>query len=199
MTLGSFRPVEPGPTDTELGELREIVRQRSFRFGRYTLSSGAESDIYFNMKPTMMVARGAHLAAAELLAIALQTKADYVGGLEMGAVPVIGSLASLSSVQGTPVNTIFVRKQPKAHGTKDVIEGLGPNDDLTGKVVLVIDDVATSGKSILKALEAVRAAGGIVRDAACLVDRDEGATAMLAEHGVTLHSVLHASDFVERV
>ncbi|TJV12581.1 MAG: orotate phosphoribosyltransferase, partial [Mesorhizobium sp.] len=82
--------------------------------------------------------------------------------------------------------------------TRDAIEGLGPKEDLEGKVVLIVDDVATSGKSILKAIEEVRRVGGIVGDAACLVDRDEGATALLAQHGVTLHSVLHASEFVER-
>ncbi|MER9214349.1 orotate phosphoribosyltransferase [Mesorhizobium sp. M0663] len=194
--LAKFRPVDSGQHDKD--ELREIVRERSFRFGRYTLSSGIESDIYFNMKPTMMVARGAQLAALEFLKIVEQTKAEYVGGLEMGAVPVIGSMAAVSSVMNKPINTIFVRKAPKAHGTRDVIEGLGPKEDLKGRVVLIVDDVATSGKSILKAIEEVRHVGGIVRDAACLVDRDEGATALLAQHGVALHSVLHASEFVER-
>ncbi|MCF6120319.1 MAG: orotate phosphoribosyltransferase [Mesorhizobium sp.] len=194
--LAKFRPVDSSQHDKD--ELREIVRERSFRSGRYTLSSGIESDIYFNMKPTMMMARGAQLAALEFLKIAEQVKAEYVGGLEMGAVPVIGSMAAVSSAMNKPINTIFVRKTPKSHGTRDAIEGLGPKEDLEGKVVLIVDDVATSGKSILKAIEEVRRVGGIVGDAACLVDRDEGATALLAQHGVTLHSVLHASEFVER-
>ncbi|TIR46632.1 MAG: orotate phosphoribosyltransferase, partial [Mesorhizobium sp.] len=68
--LAKFRPVDSSQHDKD--ELREIVRERSFRSGRYTLSSGIESDIYFNMKPTMMMARGAQLAALEFLKIAEQ-------------------------------------------------------------------------------------------------------------------------------
>ncbi|MEQ1902437.1 MAG: orotate phosphoribosyltransferase [Devosia sp.] len=178
-------------------ELFEIVRERSFRYGLFTLSSGKESHLYFNMKPTMMSPRGAELAARAFLSIAQEVGAEYVGGLEMGAVPVIGSMAAISSADKRPLKTVFVRKQAKAHGTRDVIEGLGPNETLENRSVLIVDDVATSGKSILKAIEEVRAVGGLVSHAACLVNRDEGGQELLAEHGVTLHSVLHARDFVD--
>jgi orotate phosphoribosyltransferase len=116
----------------------------------------------------------------------------------MGAVPVIGSMAAISSAQGMPVKTTFVRKRAKEHGTKDVIEGLGPNESLQGKKVIVVDDVATSGRSILIAIEEVRKAGGIVEFAACLVNREEGGPELLADHGVELHSVFTAADFVGR-
>jgi orotate phosphoribosyltransferase len=183
-------------TDAERAELVEIVRARSFRYGRFTLASGRESDLYFNMKPTMMHARGAALSARALIAIARPLGVAYVGGLEMGAVPVIGSLAALSVVEGAPIDTIFVRKAAKEHGTRQLVEGLGPDESLDGKAVLVIDDVATTGGSTLKAIEAIRAAGGIVTDAACLLDRGEGGAELLSEHGVTLHAVLRAAEFV---
>jgi orotate phosphoribosyltransferase len=77
----------------------------------------------------------------------------------MGAVPIIGSMAALSSADGNPLKTTFVRKRAKEHGTRDVIEGLGPDERLEGKTVLVVDDVATSGKSILQAIEEIRKAG----------------------------------------
>jgi len=195
VALAKLRPVESNHQERD--ELRELVRVRSYRYGRYTLSSGLESNIYFNMKPTMLFARGAHLAAREFLAMADSLQTSWVGGLEMGAVPVIGTMVGLSAEYGAPINAVFVRKAPKTHGTKEVVEGLAPDESLAGNRVLVIDDVATSGKSILKAVDAIRAVGGIVAHAACIVDRDEGATRFLADHGVMLHSILHASEFLK--
>lgn len=177
------------------GELLELVRVRSFRRGAFTLASGRTSSLYFNMKPTMMAARGAELCAMALLDIVAALRPRFVGGLEMGAVPVIASLAALSSREGRPVATLFVRKAVKGHGTRDLIEGLGPDDELAGAPVLVVDDVATSGGSILQAVVAIRAAGGVVTDAACLLNRNEGGDELLAAEGVRLHSVLEATQF----
>lgn len=176
-------------------ELRELIRSRSFRLGSFTLSSGAESDLYFNLKPTMMDPRGANLSARAFLARIIEERVDYVGGLEMGAVPIIAGVAAISDVDGTPVKTFFVRKQAKQHGTKDVIEGLGPLDTLSGKRVLIADDVATTGGSMLKAIRETREAGAIVDVAMVLVDREEGAKGFLRDNGVRLLSVFKASEF----
>ena len=175
-------------------ELLEIIRKRSFRTGEFTLASGAKSNLYFNLKPTMMDPRGARLCAEAFLA-RLPEGTDYVGGLEMGAVPIIAALAAISDIQGKPVKTIFVRKAPKSHGTQDVIEGLGPDETLNGKHVVMVDDVATSGGSMWKSIEAVRAAGAVVDLAMSVVDRQEGASEFLAERGVRLEAVLKAGDF----
>ena len=176
-------------------ELADLIRTRSFRRGRFTLASGAESDLYFNLKPTMMSPRGALLAARSFLDIIHEERADIVGGLEMGAVPIIGALAAVGESEGRPVRTFFVRKAPKAHGTKETIEGLGPEESLDGQRAMVLDDVATSGGSIMKAIEAARAAGAVVDAALVLVDREEGATEFLAQQGVGLRSVFRARDF----
>lgn len=176
-------------------ELRELIRARSFRLGKFTLVSGAESDLYFNLKPTMMDPRGAHLSARAFLARIAPEQVDYVGGLEMGAVPVIASVAAISDADGTPVKTFFVRKEAKKHGTRDVIEGLGPDESLEGARVLIADDVATTGGSIMKAVEAARGAGATVDIALVLVDRQEGAEESLREHGVRLLSVFKGGEF----
>ena len=176
-------------------ELLEIIRERSFRSGRFTLASGKESTLYFNLKPTMMTPRGAHLSARAFLARVDAETVDFVGGLEMGAVPVIAALAALSDVEGRPVKTFFTRKAAKAHGTRDVIEGLSATETLSGARILIADDVATSGGSIVKCAEDGRAAGGVVEVALVLVDRQEGATEFLAEHGIRLVSVFTAGDF----
>lgn len=176
--------------------LAEVIRTRSYRRGKFKLASGAESEFYFNLKPTMMSPQGAFLCGQALLGKIWPESVDYVGGLEMGAVPAIACIAALSHEYGRPVNTFFVRKQAKDHGTKDVVEGLMTGESLSGKRVMIIDDVATSGGSILKAAEAARAAGAIVESALVIVDREEGGAEALAEAGIRLLSVLKKSDFI---
>ena len=188
-----IRSPQPDPGDAEL---LDIVRRRSFRRGKFTLASGAESTLYFNLKPTMMTPRGAYLCARAFLARALGENVQYVGGLEMGAVPIIAALAALSEVEGHPLATFFVRKKPKDHGTQDLIEGLGSDESLGGKRVLIADDVATTGGSILRAAEAARNAGAVVDVALVVVDREEGAADALQRHGVRLLSVFRGSQFL---
>ena len=175
-------------------ELKALIRQRSLRIGRFTLASGRESDLYLNLKPTMMDPRGARLCAEAFLA-RIPSDVDYVGGLEMGAVPVIAALAAISDLAGKPVRTFFVRKATKDHGTRELVEGLAGGESLAGKRVLMVDDVATTGGSVLKAIEAARAAGAIVEDALVIIDRQEGGTEGLAAHGVRLASVFVGDDF----
>lgn len=188
---------EAGASHTESeAELFEIVKRRSFRRGKFRLASGAESELYFNLKPTMMSPRGAHLSALAFLSRARAENADYIGGLEMGAVPVIASVAALSDIEGRPVKSFFVRKQPKSHGTMETVEGLAPGETLSRARVLIADDVATTGGSILKAVEAARASGADVEAALVLVDREEGASALLKEHGVRLLSIFRGREFL---
>jgi orotate phosphoribosyltransferase len=175
-------------------ELREIIRRRSIRLGKFTLASGRESDLYLNLKPTMMDPRGAHLAAKAFLA-RIPPGTDYVGGIAVGAIPVIAALAAVSDIEGKPVRTFFVRPTAKDHGTRELVEGLMGGESLEGKRVLVTDDVATTGGSVIQAIEAARAAGGVVEDALVIVDRQEGGAENLAKLGVKLHSVFVGDDF----
>lgn len=177
-------------------DLREVIRRRSYRHGHFKLASGAESPFYFNLKPTMMDPEGAYLSARALLERVRVERADCVGGLEMGAVPVIACIAALSQADGKPVKTFFVRKKAKDYGTQDLLEGLAPGETLVARHVMIVDDVATSGGSILKAAEAARAAGAIVETALVIVDREEGATPALQKAGIRLLSVLKAKDFL---
>jgi orotate phosphoribosyltransferase len=178
-------------------ELFEIIRTRSFRRGKFTLASGRESELYFNLKPTMMSPKGALLCARALLARIWPENPDYVGGLEMGAVPVIAALAAISESGGRPVKSFFVRKQPKGHGTMDMIEGLANWESLANTKVMVVDDVATSGGSIVKAADAVRAAGATVESALVLIDREEGAAETLQLNGMRLLSVFKGREFLQ--
>jgi orotate phosphoribosyltransferase len=178
-------------------ELIEVIKQRSYRRGHFKLASGAESEFYFNLKPTMMNPQGGYLCAKALLEKIRSVEGiDYVGGLEMGAVPVIAALAAQSFADGKPVATFFVRKQAKDHGTGEVIEGLASGETLAGKRVIIIDDVATTGGSIVKAAEAARKLGAIVDYALVILDREEGGTENLAKAGMKLLSAVKKSDFL---
>lgn len=177
-------------------ELVALLGQRTFKRGRFQLVSGRSSRIYFDMKATMMHPKGALLCAEGLLATLDGLNPHYIGGLEMGAVPLLGAVAALSEQRGRPVAAIFIRKAAKGHGTRAMVEGLAAanGESLAGKRVVLIDDVATSGGSVLQAAEQVRMADGIVNDAIVILDREEGAEAMLAASGIRLHSLATASD-----
>ncbi|HEY3811625.1 MAG TPA: orotate phosphoribosyltransferase [Caulobacteraceae bacterium] len=187
--------VRPADTDEE-SALAEIIRRRSFALRNITLASGRPSTFYFNLKPTMMDPKGALYCGRALLRHVLAEGAEYIGGLEMGAVPLLGAIAALSEADGKPVRTFFVRKKPKEHGTRELVEGLAPGETLEGKRVLIVDDVATSGGSLWQAAEAVREAGGVVDAGLVIVDRQEGAHEYLEERGMRLLSVFTAQRFL---
>ena len=177
-------------------KLREIIRRRSFRQGgEFTLASGRKSTIYFNLKPTMLDPEGARLLGAAFAGHAARLGADYVGGLEMGAVPLVAATAAMSAVDGQAVRAIFIRKAAKEHGTKSLIEGLAEGESLAGKTVLVVEDVTTTGGSALKAVDALRAEGANVSHVVTAVDREEGATEAFAEQGIQLHALFRKSEF----
>jgi orotate phosphoribosyltransferase len=177
--------------------LAEIIRKRSFGRGETTLASGRKSDFYFNLKPTMLDPEGAALLA-ELTYEALKDDGlDYVGGLEMGAVPLAGAIAQLSWIKGHPIAAFFVRKKPKEHGARLAVEGLAKGESLQGKRVVIVEDVTTTGGSALKAVEAVRDAGGEIALVFTMVDREEGATEAFAEAGLTFRSLYKASEFLK--
>ena len=176
--------------------LRTLLATRTLKRGDFLLVSGKRSRIYFNMKATMMTPEGAAQCARGLLSVLDGLDADYVAGLEMGAVPLLGGIAALSWEQGRPIGAVFVRKAAKAHGTALMVEGLDDagGESLSGKQVVLIDDVATSGGSILKAADQIAAAGGVMRHAIVILDREQGAAANLAERGITLHALFTATD-----
>lgn len=177
--------------------LRRILAARSFRCDRvFRLASGIESNLYFNLKPAMMDAEGAYLLSILMHDLIAPLEADYVGGLEMGAVPMVSSISIRSFEAGRPISSFFVRKKPKEHGAALGVEGLALEDSMHGKRVVIVDDVATTGGSMLKALDAVEAAGAEIVGAAVIVDREEGANAVLQERGLGLLALFKAEDFL---
>ena len=190
-------PLLPSPPMAR-ERLIAIVKARSFQSGReFKLASGRISKLYFNMKPTMLDAEGAYLCATLMLDALANDPASHVGGLEMGAVPLVSAVAALSHLRGNPRRALIVRKAAKDHGTKNLIEGLATGEDMSGKLVAVLEDVTTTGGSSLKAVGVLREAGARVTRVLTLLDRQEGADMAFAAAGVRLDSILTAVDFVE--
>ncbi len=184
------------PRASDRARLIAIIREKSFSTGdAVTLASGRSSTFYFNMKPTMLDPEGSALIASLMLDVLREEGAEFVGGLELGAVPLVACIAQASHLTGRPVPAFFVRKQVKDHGTRQRIEGLAPGVTLQGRNAVVLEDVTTTGGSALEAAEAVRAAGGTVRAVLTVVDRREGAETNLSRHGLILRSLLTAADF----
>jgi orotate phosphoribosyltransferase len=176
--------------------LHEIIRKRSFGRGEITLASGRKSNFYFNLKPTMLDPEGAALLAELTYEALKDDNLDYVGGLEMGAVPLAGAIAQLSWIKGHPIAAFFVRKKPKEHGAQLAVEGLAKGESLQGKRIVIVEDVTTTGGSVMKAVEAVREAGGTVALVFTMVDREEGATDTFAEAGLAFRSLYRAAEFL---
>jgi orotate phosphoribosyltransferase len=163
---------------TDRDRLKGLLKKHSLQFGDFTLASGRKSRYYFDSKRTTLLAEGAYLAAAEFLKCIRDNgiEADAVGGMTLGADPIVCPMAALSQIEGRPLSAFIVRKEAKGHGTARQIEGvLAPRSR-----VIVVDDVVTTGGSTLRAIEAVEAAGHEVAAVLCLVDREEGGTEPLS-------------------
>tara|TARA_Y100000310_G_scaffold300103_1_gene335492 strand:+ start:88 stop:621 length:534 start_codon:yes stop_codon:yes gene_type:complete len=130
-----------------------------------TLSSGTASGYYIDGKMTTLDPEGAYLTAGVLLEVLEPLDCDAVGGLTIGANPIVTALALYSYLKSSPIKAFIVRKEAKKHGTQKMIEGK------LGKKVVIVDDVVTTGKSIKDALKAVEAEGSEVVKIIALVDR----------------------------
>lgn len=158
---------------------RELIAAGAVRFGDFTLASGAKSDVYIDVKRAWPEPR--RLAG---LARALSARAgaeQRLAGMELGAVPLVVAAALQL---GRPY--VVLRKAPKEHGTRQPFEGELP----AGASVLLLEDVTTTGGSVLRSVEILRAAGGRVERAVTVVDRQEGATERLAAAGVRLEALV---------
>jgi orotate phosphoribosyltransferase len=166
---------------TELALLEALLRQRSVRFGDFVLASGQRSNYYIDCRLTTMSAPGLALIGRLGLAAVRSAgwTADAVGGLTMGADPVAYAVAAASAGAPPAMDAFSVRKEAKQHGTGQLIEG----NFRAGARVVVVEDVITSGDSVLKAIAAVEAAGGAVLGVLAVVDREQGGRARIESGG----------------
>jgi len=174
-------------------KLAALIEAKSFTRGSRVLASGRQSAFYFDMKPTMFDAEGASLLAQLVVERLIGARVDRVGGLEMGAVPLVAAVVVESRRAGRPLNGFFVRKAVKEHGTRKLVEGAG---DLAGKSVAILEDVTTTGQSAMKAVGAAREAGAEIALVLTILDRQEGASELFAAAGIPFQSLFTADEFL---
>ena len=171
-----------------------LIKKNAFFREKIILSSGKSSDYYIDARRVTLTGEGAYFAAKIILDLVQRDSYDAIGGPTLGADPFIGAIGVLAHQAGKPLNTFIVRQAPKAHGTQQQIEG--PLLPKAAKVILV-DDVATTGKAFLESIAVMQKEGFQVLKAVCLVDRGEGAKEALAKLGCPLVSIFTAEEFLK--
>ena len=174
-------------------QLKKILLQKSVIIGReFKLSSGRTSNFYVDARVTTLDPEGAFLCGKIFLEMLKDFKIDAIGGYSIGADPIVSSIAVLSYLEKRPIPAFIIRKEEKSHGTRKSIEG---NIPLNGRVVL-IDDVVTSGSSILKGVEQVEARGCTVEAVMTVIDREEGGRGKIEASGHAFFSIFTKSDLI---
>ncbi len=173
--------------------LKEILRRESLRRGRFVLASGKRSSYYFDGKLTTLDSEGARLVAELLLDVLSDYDVGAIGGLTLGADPIVGALLALAPERGRKLKGFLVRKEPKDHGTRSRVEG--PLDE--GQGVAIIEDVVTTGGSALQAADVVEALGCTVRVVLAVVDRGEGGAEAFSGRGYPFRALFSAEELLE--
>jgi orotate phosphoribosyltransferase len=188
-------------TTPDIEELLALLAQRSARRGDFTLASGRHSSLYIDARLTTMSPEGLSLIGplgrAAVRAAAWGAGVGAVGGLTMGADPIAYAISYASALAGDrpPLRAFTVRKEAKAHGTGKLVEG----PFAAGDRVVIVEDVITTGGSALRAVDAVRGAGGTVAGVLALVDREEGGREAIERAGLPVHALTRAHEIVGRM
>ena len=201
------------PANPELlDKLRDLMQRHCFQYGDFTLTSGGKSKFYYNGKLVTLRPSGAALIGEALVDVVLASGAEAVGGPALGAVPIAMAVGAASLSRGRDLPVFVVRMEQKAHGARDLIAEPYSDDAnavmSAGRPVAIVEDTITTGGSVLKAVDAVRAAGCEVALIAVLVERHEGGADALREQGLDVASLFRADEegqlsvnpaFLERV
>jgi orotate phosphoribosyltransferase len=178
--------------DTERDRLRQMLLDRSMRFGEFVLSSGATSNYYIDVRKTSLHPEGLKLISRLFWEQLQQDQVTAVGGLTLGADPLVAGLLWWSHECGRPLEGFLVRKVAKEHGTRGQVEG-----NLAGhKKVAILDDVITSGESAIIAAEAAESYKAEVVRVMAVVDRDQGATQIFQQRGYPYTSLFSIGDLL---
>ena len=170
--------------------LLQLLKTDAYRKGEFLLSSGRTSEHYINCKPVILSGEGLAMVS-DMILDCLEPDTVAVGGLTLGADPLVCGVAMLSEMNG-----LIIRKKPKGHGTGAWIEGPRPPE---GSVVTVLEDVITTGSSALFAAEKLRDAGYVTNRVVSIVNRQEGGEASIIAEGLELVSLFTLEDLLSDV
>jgi len=178
-------------------ELIDILCRQSFKYTEepsFKLVSGRMSRFYVNCKPTTLSARGMYLVGHLMFDEIKDSLASAVGGLTFGADPIAVATAFASAIKDQPVNAFSIRKSRKDHGIIKWVEG----DVQSGQRIVIIDDVATTGGSTIKAIERAQSEGLEVVKSVILVDRQEGGLDNICQHVDDVTAIVTRDELLER-
>jgi orotate phosphoribosyltransferase len=181
---------------TDRQRLKEIILEKSYRQGKFKLSSGLESDFYIDGKQTTLSAEGAYLCGKEIFALIRNNLEPIgsVGGMTLGADPLVTAASLVSFLEKQPIPAFIVRKESKGHGTEQYIEGLKNLEP--GSTVALLEDVVTTGATLLQVIDRVEAQGFKVGLLVTVVDRQEGGAETLAAAGYPLKSIFTRAELL---
>jgi orotate phosphoribosyltransferase len=180
---------------TDRDRLKQIILEKSYEKRKVVLSSGVESDFYFDGKQTTLHPEGSYLTGKLFFdSIRDVEKVEGVGGLTLGADPIATALSLVSHLEGRPVPAFIIRKEPKGHGTGAWLEGR--KNLAEGARVVIVEDVVTSGGSSLKAIKRAEEEGMTVLGVVTLVDREEGGRENIEQAGYWLKAIFTKSDIL---
>jgi orotate phosphoribosyltransferase len=171
--------------------LIELFRQRALKFGDFTLASGKKASYYLDGKQITLHSEGLKLVSDGLLELLDGIPFQAIGGMSIGADPIIGGVLAAAGARGRELLGFLVRKESKGHGTQRYIEG----PVQAGMKVVIVDDVVTTGGSSLLAIDRIEEFGCEVVQVVAIVDRMEGGAANFAARGLSLKSLLTIQDF----
>ncbi|MDO8663047.1 MAG: orotate phosphoribosyltransferase [Candidatus Omnitrophota bacterium] len=173
-------------------KLFALLEKEALKRGDFLLSSGKKSSYYLDGRVITLTPEGAYLTASIILALIKDKQIDALGGPTLGADPIVGAVSVLSHIKNIPLKTFIVRPAAKIHGTNRQVEG---PELAKGSKVMLVDDVATTGKALIEAKQALDKLGIITKSALVIVDRCEGAKENLSKEGLSLESIFTIKDF----
>ena len=172
-------------------KLLKLFQERALQFGTFTLASGKTSSYYLDGKQITLYSDGLRLVAEGLLDLLSDVEFDAIGGMSIGADPIVGAVLTVAAERNRELAGFMVRKEPKGHGTKKYLEG-----PITESMkVVVLDDVVTTGKSTLEAIQRTTDFGCEVVHAVGVVDRMEGGAENFRQQQIPFTSLLKITDF----
>jgi orotate phosphoribosyltransferase len=171
--------------------LIDLFRERALKFGDFTLASGRKASYYLDGKQITLHSEGLRLVSEGLLELLEGVPYQAIGGMSIGADPIIGGVLAASGTRGGNLLGFLVRKEPKGHGTKRFVEGpVQP-----GMKVVIVDDVVTTGGSSLDAIDRIQEFGCEVVQVVAIIDRMEGGAASFSARNLPFASLLTIRDF----
>ena len=174
--------------------LARILYEKSYLEGSFTLTSGRTSDYYFDCRQSSLNPEGAFLIGSIFYHMLRDLPVHAVAGMTMGADPLVTATSVIAFQHGRSLPALIVRKQAKGHGTGRAVEGLG--NVTSGQQVLMLEDVVSTGGSVLKACERIREADMVVAGIFCILDREEGAAGAFAAAGYRMQSIFRRKELV---